>query len=87
MTFKSFPKGRLLVHEGHLSTCFCFVLSGQCEVFKIKDGYKHKLGLVNPGDCFGERSMMHLNDKRVYISEINLDRIDRYTTRLPTAIN
>jgi CRP-like cAMP-binding protein len=65
MTFKSFPKGRLLVHEGDASTCFCFLLSGQCEVFKIKDGFKHILCMINAGDCFGERSMLHLNDKRV----------------------
>lgn len=65
MRYQSYPKGRLLVKEGHLSTCFCFVLSGQLEVFRIKDNVKHRLGIVNAGDCFGERSVTHEHDKRV----------------------
>lgn len=46
MTFQSYPKGKLILKEGHYSTAFFFVLSGQLEVFKVKDSFKHRVGMV-----------------------------------------
>jgi CRP-like cAMP-binding protein len=64
MTFQSYAKGKLVVKEGHPSTAFFFVLSGQCEIFKVKDQFKHRLGIVKAGECFGERSMTQMHDQR-----------------------
>lgn len=37
-------KGRLIVCEGDVSTAFYFILSGQCQVFKIRDEIKNIVG-------------------------------------------
>ncbi|KAI8910284.1 hypothetical protein EDD86DRAFT_246666 [Gorgonomyces haynaldii] len=49
---------------GHTSTAFYFILSGQVEIFKIKDGLKFRVGVMNAGTSFGDRTMMQLHDKR-----------------------
>lgn len=43
MSFDTYPKNTLMIKEGHIGTCFYFVFSGQVEVFKLSDGWKHRV--------------------------------------------
>ena len=51
MQFQAYPKQTLIVKEGHISTAFYFILGGQVEVFKIKDGMKMRVNSFNVGEC------------------------------------
>ncbi|KAI8925291.1 hypothetical protein BC831DRAFT_277077 [Entophlyctis helioformis] len=64
MQYESFPANSLIVKEGHVSKAFYFMLSGQVEIFKLKDGLKYRLNALNAGESFGDRTMNLLNDKR-----------------------
>ncbi|KAL2916040.1 hypothetical protein HK105_204464 [Polyrhizophydium stewartii] len=48
----------------HVSKAFYFMLSGQVEIFKVKDNKKYRLNALNAGESFGDRTMNLLNDKR-----------------------
>jgi CRP-like cAMP-binding protein len=52
------------VKEGHVSKAFYFIIGGQMEVFKLKDGKKQVVRILNAGDSFGDRTMNQTNDKR-----------------------
>ncbi|KAK6096689.1 hypothetical protein MT418_003512 [Batrachochytrium dendrobatidis] len=64
MYLEKFPMDKLLVKEGHISMAFYFILHGQVEIFKIKDGLKYRINVLNTGDSFGDRTMNLLNDRR-----------------------
>jgi CRP-like cAMP-binding protein len=64
MTFEKYPKNTLMIKQGHIGTCFYFVLSGQVEAFKLFDGEKKRFNLMNPGNLFGERILQPGDGKR-----------------------
>lgn len=64
MVYNQYTKDTLVIKEGNISTAFYFVLSGQLEIFKTKYDEKVRLIVCNMGDCFGDRSMNLINDKR-----------------------
>lgn len=64
MTFEWYPKNTLMIKQGHIGTCFYFVLSGQVEAFKLLDGEKKRFNLMNPGNLFGERILQSGDGKR-----------------------
>lgn len=72
---------RIVVREGHVSWAFYFILSGQVEIFKVKNGLKYRLNVMNAGASFGDRTMNMLNDKRTAsvatTTETELIRIDK----------
>ncbi|KAI8922623.1 hypothetical protein BC831DRAFT_474988, partial [Entophlyctis helioformis] len=64
MQYEAHDAGRVILKEGHFSTGFYFLLSGQVEVFKIRNGIKYRLNVLNAGSAFGERTMYRLKDYR-----------------------
>jgi hypothetical protein len=53
MQLDFYPKGTVLLWEEHKVTCFYYILSGQIEVFKLNNGGKILLSMMNPGTVFG----------------------------------
>jgi hypothetical protein len=53
MQLDFYPKGTILLWEEHKVTCFYYILSGQIEVFKLNNGGKILLSMMNPGTVFG----------------------------------
>ncbi|KAL2916034.1 hypothetical protein HK105_204458 [Polyrhizophydium stewartii] len=58
MRFESYPESALILKEGHPVTFMYFLVNGQVELFQIREGTKYRVGLVNPGDTFGEVHML-----------------------------
>ncbi|KAH6571259.1 hypothetical protein BASA60_007267 [Batrachochytrium salamandrivorans] len=53
MQFEQFPVGSLIIKEGHISSSYYILVSGQVELFIVRDGFRHRLNILNPGDNFG----------------------------------
>ncbi|KAJ1330214.1 hypothetical protein BSLG_009633 [Batrachochytrium salamandrivorans] len=51
--FEQFPVGSLIIKEGHISSSYYILVSGQVELFIVRDGFRHRLNILNPGDNFG----------------------------------
>ncbi|KAJ8324741.1 hypothetical protein QVD99_002753 [Batrachochytrium dendrobatidis] len=64
MNYACFNGNSLVVKEGNISKSFYFMLSGQVEIFKMKDNKKYRLNTLNAGESFGDHTMNLLNDKR-----------------------
>ncbi|KAJ1336796.1 hypothetical protein BSLG_006899 [Batrachochytrium salamandrivorans] len=81
MNLEAFQKDTLLVKEGHISLAFYFILNGQVEIFKIKDGLKYRINVLNSGDSLGDRTMNMLSDRRTACVATTMDtellRIDK----------
>ena len=59
MNLAEFDKGKLVVRKGDVPQHMCFLLSGQLQVVDwAEDGREISLGLVNPGNHFGELSIL-----------------------------
>jgi hypothetical protein len=81
LKYEHHTENRIVVREGHVSWAFYFILSGQVEIFKVKNGLKYRLNVMNAGASFGDRTMNMLNDKRTAsvatTTETELIRIDK----------
>ncbi len=49
-----FPAGGLICREGESADCAYVVVSGECEVYRERDGIEHPLRRIGPGGTFGE---------------------------------
>lgn len=59
MNLAEFDKGKLVVRKGDVPQHLCFLLSGQLQVVDwAEDGRQISLGLINPGNHFGELSIL-----------------------------
>lgn len=47
----------MILMENHIATCFYIILSGQVEIFRVREEMKNRMGIVNAGFEFGERTM------------------------------
>ena len=52
MHYESLTPETLIVKEGHVSYAFYFILSGQVEIFKIKDDMRYRVSRVGSVGCF-----------------------------------
>jgi hypothetical protein len=68
-----YPKGTVLLWEEHKVTCFYYVLSGQIEVFKLNNGGKIRLSLMNPGTVFGHARVKVENATRSACAVMSMD--------------
>ncbi|KAI8922619.1 hypothetical protein BC831DRAFT_67596 [Entophlyctis helioformis] len=57
MHYEKYNAGKLILKEGHPAFSLYFILSGQVDVFTIRDDIKYRLNMHNAGDCFGERGI------------------------------
>ncbi|KAL2916038.1 hypothetical protein HK105_204462 [Polyrhizophydium stewartii] len=62
MQFERFPASTVLVKEGHIAHSFYFVLSGQVEIYMVKNGSRHRVNVLNAGDSLGRVQLV--NDRR-----------------------
>ncbi|EGF81789.1 hypothetical protein BATDEDRAFT_87247 [Batrachochytrium dendrobatidis JAM81] len=53
MQYAQFPVGSLIIKEGHISSSYYIIVSGQVELFIVRDGFRYRLNVLNPGDSFG----------------------------------
>ncbi|KAI8925288.1 hypothetical protein BC831DRAFT_461763, partial [Entophlyctis helioformis] len=53
MQYERFPAETLVVKEGHTAWSFYFIMSGQVEVFLVRDSMRHRVNILNAGDSFG----------------------------------
>lgn len=59
MTFRTFPRNTILVHEGDPSDSLFIVLSGKVKIYSSDiDGREVVLNLLAPYDCFGELALI-----------------------------
>ena len=54
---RTFPAGTRIITEGESGDKAYVVRSGTCQVFRIKDGQRHVLETMGPGDVFGETAV------------------------------
>jgi CRP-like cAMP-binding protein/tRNA A-37 threonylcarbamoyl transferase component Bud32 len=52
-----FAPGTIIVNEGDEPDAAYIIEKGRCEVFKIRNGRRHTLRMLGPGDVFGETSI------------------------------
>jgi len=50
-------KGTVIVHEGQRTDDAYFIRSGSCIVYRERDGHRHPLQTIGPGDVFGETAV------------------------------
>jgi tRNA A-37 threonylcarbamoyl transferase component Bud32 len=53
----SFPAGTLIIREGDEPDAAYIIEQGHCEVFTLRDGRRHHLRHLGPGEVFGETSI------------------------------
>ncbi|MCR4316693.1 MAG: ATP-binding protein [Planctomycetes bacterium] len=54
---RSYPPDTLLLREGGLNDHFCILKEGAVEVLKKQSEHEFQLGVLHPGECFGEISV------------------------------
>jgi CRP-like cAMP-binding protein/tRNA A-37 threonylcarbamoyl transferase component Bud32 len=52
-----FAPGTIIVNEGDEPDAAYIIEKGRCEVFKVRNGRRHTLRMLGPGDVFGETSI------------------------------
>jgi hypothetical protein len=73
MSLDFHPQNTVLLWEEHKVTCFYYVLSGQIEVFKLNNGGKIRLSLMNPGTVFGHARVKVENATRSACAVMSMD--------------
>jgi CRP-like cAMP-binding protein len=63
----------VLLWEEHMVTCFYYILSGQIDVFKLNNGNKIRLSMMNPGAVFGHARVRVKNATRSACAAISMD--------------
>ncbi|KAJ3253799.1 hypothetical protein HK103_005286 [Boothiomyces macroporosus] len=63
MVLEKFPKDTVILYEGHIGTCFYFILTGQVEI----------LNMCNPGSVLGERCLIFDQAKRTATAATTTD--------------
>jgi CRP-like cAMP-binding protein len=58
MFFCSNPSGRVVAKEGRSPMYFYFVLSGQCEVFQVKQGKRVRMNVINSGESIADHNSL-----------------------------
>jgi len=53
-----FPSGALVVREGAPGDAAYIIESGRCEVFRVVDGEHRRIGVLGPGEVFGETAIL-----------------------------
>lgn len=56
-------KGEVFIKEGDVAYSLFILQSGQAIVLKHWDGNQYQIGSLNPGDCFGEVSLMDIHPR------------------------
>ncbi len=57
-TLLSFPKEGTVVREGEFGDAFYVILSGMVQVYRDAEGARVEMGVLKPGDYFGEWSLL-----------------------------
>lgn len=63
MQFATYPEGKLICKEGQRAENFYFILSGKIEIFLIKESFKNRVNVMNPGESIGRIQLV--NDIRM----------------------
>jgi len=63
MQLETYPEGKLICKEGQRAENFYFILSGKIEIFLIKETFKNRVNVMNPGESIGRIQL--LNDIRM----------------------
>ena len=53
-----FSAGTVIVMEGDAGNCAYIIESGKCDVFRVVKGERVALGMLGPGDVFGEMAVL-----------------------------
>lgn len=69
MTIRSVPEGEDVVHEGDDGDEFFVVVSGSCMI-KIQGVQLGVKGVLNPGECFGEASLIHNQPRSATVTTV-----------------
>ena len=57
--FQTFPRGKIIIHEGDQGNSFFQIISGSIRVFRIsEDGIDVTLNTFGPGESFGEMALL-----------------------------
>lgn len=59
MSQSHFEPGEDVFHEGDVGDRIYYVLKGQAEVIRQRDGAEHLVAVLNPGDWFGEGAILN----------------------------
>ncbi|KAI8925286.1 hypothetical protein BC831DRAFT_512637 [Entophlyctis helioformis] len=89
MQYEKFEAGALIVKEGHISLSYYLIVSGQLEVFILRDGFRHRLNLLNPGDSFGRVQLLKDNNTACIstLMDTELLRIDKEEAAKTSVLN
>ncbi|KAL2917595.1 hypothetical protein HK105_202881 [Polyrhizophydium stewartii] len=55
MNYEIYTQGKLIVKQNHCPSGFYFILSGQVDMFTVRDDVKYRLSTGKAGDSFGDR--------------------------------
>jgi len=69
MTIRSVPEGEDVVHEGDDGDEFFVIVSGTCMI-KIQGVQLGVKGVLNPGECFGEASLIHNQPRSATVTTV-----------------
>ncbi|KAL2917598.1 hypothetical protein HK105_202884 [Polyrhizophydium stewartii] len=63
MQYECVPEGKLIIKEGHRPNAFYFIISGQVDIFTVRNSVKCRFRLCKAGDSFGDLSLRIIAEK------------------------
>ena len=68
---KAFAPGELIVREGDKGEEAYMIVAGRCRAFRTVDGVEETLGLMEPGDAFGEMALILFEPRAASVAAID----------------
>ena len=75
-----FPKGTLVVREGDIPDAAYILFEGKCELFRVVDGERRSMRVLEAGEVFGETSIFGSSVRTACIealTDVTLIRVTR----------